>query len=145
MENIQLKKGHGEIEVNAFGLKLRVSPRQLLQGIMSKNSQKILDSMIEEKYRQALNFFDDWYENGYIPDENKDIIKETERLNQKWKNEDHVISIQKLADITRDLIPLHSDGEIELINKDQELADKAAEFWKYNVFYGFKGTEEAKI
>jgi len=138
---LNLKKdGHGGIEIIGYGLKFNVSPRRLVKLVMNKNSQKILDQMIEEKYKNAINDFSLWYYNNFSESSETD-----EKLEEKYKHSEHVEEIQNLADITRELIPLHSEGEIELYDELSALSELAYSFWRYNSFYGFKGTEEVKI
>ena len=134
MESFYLKKGQGGVELNAFGLKLNINPRQLIQTMMNQNSQKMMDSMIEQRYINAIKEFGAWHDQNYRQDENKDLIKECERLDEKYKCEEHVDAIQDIADIIRYLIPLHSDGEIFIGPQLYEILDKSYSFWKYKHF-----------
>ena len=61
---------------------------------------------------------------------------------EKNKYEIHHQEIQDVADISRDLLPLHSDWECIELNEEQQKAQEIAySYWKYNDFYGFEPTK----
>lgn len=143
MDDIQLKKqSTGEVELKAFGLNLNVNPRHLIRMCLNASSESMLNNMIEERFRYALKEFELWHEDTFsdILDRDKE-----EKLIEKYKHQEHVESIQDLADIIRHLIPLHSDGEVDLSESEKELSEIAYSFWKYNNFYGFKETKEIAL
>ncbi len=138
METTELKREpDGKLSLFTMGLRLEVQPYWLLKQMVNKNSQKILDKMIEDAYRNALSEFDKWQKNVL-----KSIGEEDDpdAEFEKYRNSVHIQQIQNVADITRNLLPLHSDWETILDEEEQEIVERAFEYWRYNSFYGFEST-----
>lgn len=141
MEKIELKQGQDkELTLSTLGLKLEIKPYWLIKEMINKNSQDILDSMIEREYRDALNKFDEWQKEviSSLPVGDEDAVDVSF---VKYKRDTHVQQIQNVADISRNLLHLHSDWECILGDDEKEIVDRAFEYWKYNDFYGFKSTK----
>lgn len=139
------KNNTGEIKLSAFGLTLNVNPKQLLRMTMNDNSKRILDNLIESKFRHSLKEFEAWYDENFKL-YNKFYVENFAELNEEYKYKTHVDCIQDIADITRNLLPLHSDGEIiHLSEKEEEIIETAYQFWKYNIFYGYEDSKETEI
>lgn len=136
MEETKLEHSRPEHKLKLFtmGLNVEVQPYWLIKGMINKNSQDILDKLIFDKFEEALQEFDEWQ---------KDVIKNIGDQNpdevfSKHKYENHVQQIQDVADIARNLLPLHSDSEYELAENPwlQDISQRAYEYWSYNKFYG---------
>ncbi|MEK6828884.1 MAG: hypothetical protein AABY15_02075 [Nanoarchaeota archaeon] len=140
MEKTELKKEpDGKLTLFTMGLRLEVQPYWLLKQMINKNSQEILDKIIEAEFRKVLKNFSKWYHKmieSQTEDDNSDEIF------RRYKYTEHVKEIQDVADFSRNLLSLHSDWEY-VINKDEnedekEAVEQAYEFWHYNSFYGFE-------
>lgn len=134
---LEYKGPEKKFKLFTMGLNLEVQPYWLIQQVITKNSQSMLDEMIAEKFKAALNAFLAW-ENQVlatigVSDDDGEIEFE------KNKYEVHIKEIQNVADISRDLLPLHTDWEsIELTEDEQSAVERAYAYWKYNKFYGHK-------
>lgn len=138
MNKTELKfdKRENKFNISKMGLKLEVQPYWLIQQMISQNSQSIIDELIEMKYKEALNVFSSWQ---HTTIENIKGGEGTEVVLDEHKYTNHVQEIQDIADISRDLLPLHSDCEcIELSEEQQRAKEIAYSYWGYNKFYGFK-------
>lgn len=139
MNKTELKfdKRENKFNLSKMGLKLEVQPYWLIKQMISQNSQNIIDELIEMKYKEALNVFSLWQHSTI------EMIKDSEVAQatfSEYKYTKHVQEIQDIADISRDLLPLHSDCEcIELSEEQQRAKEIAYSYWGYNKFYGFKG------
>jgi hypothetical protein len=119
-----------------MGLRMEVQPYWLIKETINKNSQNILDELIEQKYKDALNAFSVWQSNviSSMKDEEDGTV-----IFEKNKYEVHHKEIQDIADISRDLLQLHSDAECIELTKEQQIAEEISfSYWRYNSFYGFK-------
>jgi len=139
MEETKLKYNNPEKKLKLFmmGLNLEVQPFWLVKEVISKNSQLILDEIIELKYKEALENFIKWEEHvlDTIGVSDDDGAVEF----HKNKYELHINEIQNVADISRDILPLHSDWEsIELSEREEDAKTRAYQYWGYNNFYGHK-------
>ena len=108
MKTISLKKQPDKkITLFTMGLNLEVQPYWLVQQLLNKNSQGMLDEMIASKFKEALHAFDKWEREilELIGDNDPDDVF------IKHKREKHIQQIQDVADISRNLLPLHSDWE----------------------------------
>jgi len=140
MEKSELKKDRdNKLNLHTFGLKLEVQPYWLVKEMINQNSQNILDELIELAYKEALNKFSVWHTSTIF--RIKDGEDENE-LFEKNKYKVHNQEIQDVADISRELLPLHSDWECIDLDEVQHAAQEIAySYWKYNNFYGFETTE----
>jgi len=136
MEEKKLEYSRPEHKLKLFtmGLNLEVQPYWLLKQMVNENSQNILDKLIFDKFEQAIRAFDDW---------EKDVINnikgdEGELLFDEHKYNKHIQQIQDVADISRHLLPLHTDSEYELRENPllQDIVQRAYTYWGYNKFYG---------
>lgn len=139
IENIELKKQRdNNLTLSTLGFKLEVQPYWLVKEMINQNSQHILDIMIEREFKGALDKFNDWH-NGIVnslPDGDVDA-GDIEFV--RHQRDVHVQEIQNVADISRHLLPLHSDSECIELTKEQLTAQEIAySYWKYNSFYGFE-------
>ena len=136
MEKTELKKEpDGKLTLFIMGLRLEVQPYWLIKEMINKNSQEILDRIIENEFRSALSEFDKWQKAvlesiGEDDDPDADFVK--------YRRDVHVQQIQNVADISRNLLPLHSDWEAIIKNEEAEIIERAYEYWRYNSFYGFE-------
>lgn len=138
MNKTELKfdKRENKFNLSKMGLKLEVQPYWLIQQMISQNSQSIIDELIEMKYKEALNVFSFWQ---HTTIENIKGGEDAEVVFDEHKYTKHVQEIQDIADISRDLLPLHSDYEcIELSEEQEKFKEIAFQYWRYNEFYGFK-------
>jgi hypothetical protein len=138
MEETKLEHSRPESKLKLFtmGLNLEIQPYWLIKQMISQNSQSIIDELIEAKYKEALSVFITWQhktiENIKNGEDGEDVFVE-------YKYNTHVQVIQDIADISRDLLPLHSDYEcIELSEEQKRAKEIAYGYWRYNNFYGFK-------
>ena len=136
MEKTELKKEpDGKLTLFIMGLRLEVQPYWLIKEMINKNSQEILDRIIENEFRSALSEFDKW-QKGVLESIGEDDDPDAEFV--KYSRDVHVQQIQNVADISRNLLPLHSDWEAVIKNEDAEIIERAYEYWRYNSFYGFE-------
>ena len=137
MEKTELKKERdNKLTLSTLGLKLEVNPYLLVKEMISRNSQDILDEIIEREFKNALNKFSFW-QNGVINSFISDDDAEVEFI--KHKRDIHVQEIQDVADISRHLLMLHSDSEcIGLTEEQQTAQENAYSYWRYNSFYGYE-------
>lgn len=140
MENVELKQdGDNKLKMFTMGLNLEVQPYWLIKQMINHNSQHILDDLIEGKFKEALDRFSMWQTTTIF------AIKDGEDANElfeKNKYKVHHQEIQDVADISRELLPLHSDWECIELTKEQETAKEIAySYWRYNTFYGFEPTK----
>lgn len=136
MEKTELKKDRdNKLKMFTMGLNLEVQPYWLIKQMINQNSQHILDELIEGKYKEALNRFSMWQTNTIFAIQDGEDANE---LFEKNKYRVHHQEIQDVADISRELLPLHSDWEcIELDEEQQKAKEIAYSYWKYNDFYGY--------
>jgi hypothetical protein len=138
MKEAELKHSSPENKLKLFtmGLNLEVQPYWLIKQMISYNSQSMIDELIEKQYREALDRFAFWQSKtieNIKEDEDGEVIFDNMKYHQ------HVQEIQDVADISRDLLPLHSDYEcIELTDEQMNAKELAYKYWGYNKFYGYK-------
>lgn len=117
-----------EITLEGNGLELKVKPSSVFKNCISQESQSVLDEMIENTFKKAL---DDFYA--------------SEEYNQKDELQTKQIvmkHIKRIALIERLAHELHSDSEcIELSKTQQEIRDFCFTVWKYSKEYGFKPSQ----
>ncbi len=114
-----------------------MQPYWLVKEMINQNSQNILDEIIEAKYKEALNIFSMWQVIAM-----NNVTDDADEVFHKNKYEVHHQEIQDVADISRELLPLHSDWECIDLDEVQHTAQEIAySYWKYNNFYGFETTE----
>lgn len=138
MNKTELEHSRRESKLKLFtmGLNLEVQPYWLIQQMISQNSQSIIDELIEMKYKEALNVFSTWQ---HTTIENIKNGEDAKVVFNEHKYTKHVQEIQDIADISRDLLSLHSDYECIELNEEQQRAKEIAySYWGYNNFYGFK-------
>lgn len=130
MEKTELKQDRdNKLTLSTMGLNLEVQPYWLIKEMMNDNSQKMLDSMIEAKYRWLILEYRAWKKQDY-----NSLVD--------YKYTVHVDIIQDGADIFRNLLPLHSDYEsIFLTEDDLDTLSEISSYWKYNTFYGYEPTK----
>ena len=130
---LEYSKPEHKLKLFTMGLNLEVQPYWLIKEMISENSKNILNLMIENQFRVILKDFKDWQD------------KVTEALEEgvdpdyefvKHKTKVHIKQIQDVADLSRDLLPLHSDWELIATEEEVEIMEMAHEYWKYNDFYG---------
>ncbi len=140
MEKTELKQDRdNKLKMFTMGLNLEVQPYWLIKQMINQNSQNILDELIEQAFKEALNRFSMWQTSAIF--EIKDG-EDTDELFEKNKYKVHHQEIQDVADISRNLLPLHSDWECIELDEDQQKAKEIAySYWKYNDFYGFEPTK----
>ena len=133
------KQPDNKLELFTMGLRLDVQPYWLVKGMITKNSQDILDDMISTTFRKALKDFNEW-QTGVIEALDEDADPDYEFV--KHKREVHIQQIQDIADISRNLLDLHSDWQFAATEEDNRIAEMAYEYWQYNDFYGYKKIEK---
>ena len=139
-EKLEHSGPENKLKLFSMGLNLEVQPYWLIQQMISQNSQSIIDELIEMKYKEALNVFSFWQ---HTTIENIKGGEDAEVVFDEHKYTKHVQEIQDIADISRDLLPLHSDYEcIELSEEQQRAKEIAYSYWGYNKFYGFKDSTD---
>jgi hypothetical protein len=129
------KHSDGSVHLSGLGLKLEIDPKWLFKQSINQESQIILDKLLENELKSALDEFID-------SDENVEKIRR--RLYHK---EMHSALIAKIANIERDLVnKIHSDPEtIELSDAQSEARDFAYSVWKYCSDYGFARTSKTVL
>jgi hypothetical protein len=136
MEKTELKKEpDGKLTLFTMGLRLEVQPYWLIKQMINKNSQDILDKIIEDEFLSALDEFDKWQKKvleaiGEDDDPDVEFVK--------YRRDVHVQQIQNVADMSRHLLPLHSDWEAVVGEDEAEIIERAYEYWRYNDFYGYE-------
>jgi len=142
MEKTELiKTPDNKLTLFTMGLRMDVQPYWLVKGMISKNSQDILDEMIISQYRALLSDFLIWQTEviSHIPDGDEDAA-DVEFV--KYMRDVHVKQIQDIADFSRNLLDLHSDYQAVITEEDEEAAERAYEYWRYNEFYGYEKIEK---
>ena len=129
---IVIKKTDGGIEINDYGISLKIDPKFLLTAAFSDESRIIIDNMIELELKKALSIFKDSIEN--IP----------EYRDKLYKKECTSLLIKKIALVERDLVwNLHTDGEcIKLPDDLAEVREFAHSVWKFSSYYGYKSPKK---
>ena len=140
MEKVSLNnQSDNKLTLFTMGLRMDVQPYWLIKGMISENSQNILDSMIETQFRALLTAFDKW-ECGVIDSLSPGVDPDISFVQHKCKT--HIRQIQDIADFSRNLLDLHTDWEIFATEEDTGIIERAFEYWRYNSFYGYKKTEK---
>ena len=143
MEKVSLnKQPDNKLTLFTMGLRLDVQPYWLVKEMISENSQKMLDSMIESQFRILLNSFDKWQQ-GIINALAEGDDPDFEFV--KHKRDVHVKEIQDIADFSRNLLELHTDWEGIITEDDERIIEIAYEYWKYNIFYGYEDSKETTL
>lgn len=132
------------VELSDMGLTLKVKPHYIFRALLDKNSQEILDRMIEKEFSKILRAFDKWEKDtikGFGTDDDPDAEFD------KHRSEVHIKEIQDVADFSMQLVSLHSDWEDYLFKHQdlQEMSERAYMYWRYNKNYGWKPSEETKL
>jgi len=133
METAELKKQpDNKLTLFTMGLRMDVQPYWLVKGMITKNSQDILDEMISSHFRKLLKDFKDWQDKviealGEDDDPDKAFVKH--------KRDVHIKQIQDVADFSRNLLDLHSDWQFAATEEDLKIIEMAYEYWGYNKFY----------
>ena len=139
MEKTELKREpDNKLTLFTMGLNLEVQPYWLIKGMINKNSQDILDVMIEHEFVFSLNKFSEWQKEviNSLPDGDNEAGG---AAFAKYHSDVHVQEIQNIADISRHLLMLHSDSECIGLTEEQQIAQEIAySYWKYNSFYGYE-------
>jgi hypothetical protein len=134
MEDVNLEKQpDNKLTLFTMGLRMDVQPYWLVKGMISKNSQDILDEMISSKFRNLLKEFNEW-QMGII--EALGDSDDPDREFVKHKRDVHIKQIQDIADFSKNLLELHSDWEAVATEEDTRIMEMAYEYWGYNKFYG---------
>lgn len=124
------KHPDGSIHLHELGLKLEVQPQWLFKQSINRESQAILDELLEGKLKSAL---DDFISSPENDEDFRDKLYRKEEFSKR---------IALIAHIERDLIQkLHSDGEcIELSEAQEEARSFSFSVWKFCSDYGYKST-----
>lgn len=140
MNKTELKQQpDNKLELFTMGLRMDVQPYWLVKGMISKNSQEILDEMISSSFRKALKEFNEW-QIGVIEALDEGADPDYEFV--KHKRDKHISFIQNIADFSRNLLDLHSDWQGAATDEDNRIAEMAYDYWQYNEFYGYKKLEK---
>lgn len=117
-----------EITLEGSGLELKIKPSSMFKNCISQESQSVLDEMIENALKKAL---DDFYT--------------SEEYNQKDELQTKQIvmkHVKRISLIERLANELHSDSEcIDLSKTQQEIRGFCFTVWRYSREYGFKPSQ----
>ena len=131
--NIRKNNYDKSLILNTSGLNVEIKPYFFLKESLSKNSQSIIDSIIEDKFKSIISDFLSWRQMEF-------------KENLDYNQEVHVKQIQDFADFFREVLPLHSDWEcIELSEIEKDALKEVSDYWKYNEFYSFKSSETINL
>jgi len=140
MEKVSLNKQRdNKLTLFTMGLRMDVQPYWLVKGMISENSQRMLDSMIELQFKAVLSAFDRW-ECGVIDSLLPGVDPDISFV--KHKRDVHISQIQDVADFSKNLLDLHTDWESFITEEETEIIERAYEYWKYNIFYGYEDLEK---
>lgn len=125
-----------KLSLAVFGMRLEVSPYTLVKQMMNKNSQAIMDELIENGFREVLKEYDEWEK--ALAEELKKSGEPMDDAIEKYKYSVHVQQIQNVADYSRNILLLHSDSEFFIMEEELSLITESAySYWKYNNFYKY--------
>ena len=134
MDKVSLnKQPDNKLALFTMGLRLDVQPYWLVKEMISDNSNKMLDSMIENQFRILLNSFDKWQQ-GVIESLSPGVDPDISFVQHKYHI--HIKQIQDIADFSRNLLDLHTDWQGVSTEEDERIIEMAYEYWGYNIFYG---------
>ncbi len=128
-----IKTQKGRIEINRIGFNLELDAPLLLESLISDETKKCIDEMIEYKLFKLSKEFQRIYE---------EIENDENKLEYYRENRD--IHIYSYACLIRDLGSL-SDQFDYFYEENRLIMDVIGDIFQYNRVYGFELTKETKI